>query len=76
MDHQIAQTMLAKSAATFPPRLPMRDRIHALLTLLAAWQSRMRSRRRLAEMDAHLLRDIGLSDEQVRNELEKPFWRC
>jgi len=28
----------------------------------------------LAKLDAHILRDIGLSDEQARSEASRPLW--
>lgn len=33
-----------------------------------------RHRRRLTHLDPHLLRDIGLSDADVRLEANRPFW--
>ncbi len=33
-----------------------------------------RQRRALAEMDAHRLRDIGLSAEEARREAARPLW--
>ena len=45
------------------------------LAVLWDWQFRARSRRQLARMDAHQLRDIGI-DSRVRDiEAAKPFWR-
>lgn len=38
-------------------------------------QSRTRQRRRLAEMDDRLLRDIGLDSAQALAEAEKRFWQ-
>lgn len=43
--------------------------------LIAIWQERAATRRGLARMDDRLLRDIGLTRLDVRNELGKPFWR-
>jgi uncharacterized protein YjiS (DUF1127 family) len=40
------------------------------------WQDRARQRRRLGEMDDHLLRDIGLSRADLEYESSKPFWRA
>lgn len=37
--------------------------------------ARRRDRRLLARLDAHLLRDIGLSTEEARTETAKPFWQ-
>lgn len=39
------------------------------------WQDRARMRRGLASMDDRLLKDIGLTRDEVRFELRKPFWR-
>ncbi|HHI75677.1 MAG TPA: DUF1127 domain-containing protein [Gammaproteobacteria bacterium] len=47
---------------------------HAAATL-KLWYQRARQRRRLAQLDEHLLRDIGITPEQARREARKPFWR-
>jgi len=41
---------------------------------LVIWQERARERRRLASLDDHLLRDIGLSRSAIEREIRKPFW--
>ena len=43
--------------------------------LLMAWTERRRSRRDLAQLDARLLRDIGLSLDEATREAAVPFWR-
>lgn len=43
--------------------------------LLARWCRRHRQRVDLAELDDHLLADIGRTREQVRHECARPFWR-
>lgn len=43
---------------------------------LHLWYERAVSRRRLASLDAHLLRDIGLTEADVWEEARKPFWRA
>ena len=35
-----------------------------------------RSRRRLGELEDHLLRDIGLTAAEARKESEKPIWNA
>jgi uncharacterized protein YjiS (DUF1127 family) len=45
----------------------------ALSTILS-WADRRRQRHALAELDDHLLRDIGLTRHQARVEMGKPFW--
>lgn len=42
--------------------------------LLNRWISRHRQRRQLAQLEPHLLSDIGLSREQVQKEVARPFW--
>lgn len=56
-------------AAHHHPRRP-----HFLAWLLAG-MDRARQRYRLAELDDHLLRDIGITTRQAREESEKPFWQ-
>lgn len=41
---------------------------------IGLWLSLWRERRTLAELDPYLLRDIGLSPEQVAQECRKSFW--
>ncbi len=43
--------------------------------LLATWQTRREERERLRQMPDYLLRDVGITEEQVREETRKPFWR-
>jgi uncharacterized protein YjiS (DUF1127 family) len=47
-----------------------------LVETLKVWQSRRRGRALLARMDAHELKDLGLSRSDVYAEIEKPFWRA
>lgn len=47
----------------------------ALTQALSDALARRRDRTSLARLDAHLLRDIGLSPDAARTECAKPFWR-
>ena len=47
----------------------------AVIATIATWREISRSRRVLATLDDHGLRDIGLSRADVRLESEKPFWK-
>ncbi|MBY4894548.1 DUF1127 domain-containing protein [Rhodobacteraceae bacterium N5(2021)] len=38
------------------------------------WRAVWRSRRALSRLDAHLLRDIGVSDFDARQEAARPLW--
>lgn len=47
-------------------------------SLLAIWRERIRIRWKLAQIaqeNPHLLKDIGLTKQQVETEIAKPFWR-
>jgi uncharacterized protein YjiS (DUF1127 family) len=56
--------------------LPRVTRLTAtLVQAVRAWDGRRRGRRSLAHLDAHLLRDIGLSMQDATEEISKPFWR-
>ncbi len=47
----------------------------AAISIVALWLERGRSRRVLATLDDHQLRDIGVSRDDARLESAKPFWR-
>jgi uncharacterized protein YjiS (DUF1127 family) len=39
------------------------------------WAERAAERRHLAELDDHMLRDIGLNRADIAAVADKPFWR-
>ena len=39
------------------------------------WRSRARQRRRLSELGADQLQDVGITREDALTEAAKPFWR-
>jgi len=47
----------------------------AVFRSVRKWRDRSYSRRRLAELDDRLRKDIGLSAVDVWRESQKPFWR-
>ncbi len=47
----------------------------ALTTFVTLWRQRMRARRALSRLDAHLLRDIGLDPMTAEREATRPFWQ-
>ena len=57
--------------------LPANLGCHVLASMqtLQLWYERSRQRSRLAEMDDHLLRDIGIDRIAAMEEISKPFWR-
>lgn len=50
------------------------DTLKNVQSTLFAWVQRHRSRKALAELNEHMLRDVGLTKEQVQAEIIKPFW--
>jgi uncharacterized protein YjiS (DUF1127 family) len=58
--------------------LPLRARpgvVARLIAAVTAVASRRRDRQRLAHLDAHLLRDIGVDAQDASRESAKPFWQ-
>lgn len=45
-----------------------------LLKTISIWMQRSRQRKHLAQLDKHLLDDIGLTEEMAAKEIAKPFW--
>jgi uncharacterized protein YjiS (DUF1127 family) len=48
----------------------------AAVSAISSWLERARMRRHLLMLDDRLLRDIGVTRQQVWTEAEKPFWRA
>ena len=74
-------------ATVYMPReviVPLQSEIYSLgfgvlrrlREMLEVWRERQRGRTLLAQMDAHDLKDLGLSPSDVYAEVEKPFWRA
>jgi uncharacterized protein YjiS (DUF1127 family) len=58
--------------------LPMRTRqglFARIVTAFSTAMTRRRDRTRLAHLDAHMLRDIGMDPQDARRECSKPFWQ-
>ncbi len=69
-------------AYTQPSRHPAQrgggEAVSILGDLFAApfvWLARLQDRRRLAELDDHMLQDIGLSRSEAEEVAATPFWR-
>jgi len=46
-----------------------------IVAMVVRWSERGAQRRRLRQLDDHLLHDMGLSRADVEQEVSKPFWR-
>jgi uncharacterized protein YjiS (DUF1127 family) len=53
----------------------VRTGIGSVLRMVSRWIDRSDQRNMLAGMDDHLLRDIGVSDDDSPREASKPFWK-
>ena len=51
------------------------DWMRKALRKIGVWLERSRQRHVLAELDARLLQDVGLSRDTAAREAAKPFWR-
>lgn len=47
----------------------------SLFKTVSVWMQRSHQRKQLAQLDKHLLDDIGLTKEMVAKEIAKPFWK-
>ena len=45
-----------------------------VLAVLLTLQARWRQRKQLSEMDSHIRKDLGLSDDDIAAELRRPIW--
>lgn len=54
---------------------PISAAMPGVVRVILGWQDRHRTRCALSRLDAHLIRDIGLTRDAVLDETVKPFWR-
>ena len=80
--HTISIKSLPDRSRAFPgpSRADYRRRITVWIskvpTLLLVWQRRYMERQDMASFNEHMLRDIGLSHEDLAREIAKPFWHA
>jgi len=53
---------------------PQTTVIKAMMTL-QRWMDRHSERKQLAQLDDHMLQDLGLTRHQALTEASKPFWK-
>ena len=51
-------------------------RLRGLFGLCLLWHGRWKQRLDLAELNAHLLQDIGVTPRDAFREADKPFWQA
>jgi uncharacterized protein YjiS (DUF1127 family) len=62
-------------AALSRPMPPLASVLFHMAQTVARWEERRQTRRALARLDAHLMRDIGMTPGAQSAECNKPFWR-
>ncbi|OIQ25660.1 DUF1127 domain-containing protein [uncultured Vibrio sp.] len=53
---------------------PSVNLIKAFFPKIKRWLAKSRSRKQLAALSSHMLRDIGVSEKDALMESERPFW--
>ena len=56
--------------------IPLMTAIRRIVAGIWLWQGRARSRQQLRELSDHMLKDIGLTRQQVGDEFPQPFRHC
>jgi uncharacterized protein YjiS (DUF1127 family) len=57
------------------PLTPFSTVALSVVVTIVKWEERRRTRKALAQLDDHLLEDIGLTRHQAQLETRLPFWR-
>ena len=70
--------MQNETLATFPTgeaaSMEIRSFTDRISSLLATWKRRHQTRRHLAHMSSYMLEDIGITEAERVEELDKFFW--
>jgi len=56
--------------------IPLMTAIRRIVAAIRLWQGRARSRQQLRQLSDYMLKDIGLTREQVGSEFPQPFRHC
>ncbi len=68
----LVQLNALSSQTNLPPLAGFAVRVAVVVT---KWDARRKTRRSLRNLDAHLLKDIGLDRLTAQAEATKPFWQ-
>lgn len=66
---------MADISLHYSSKAPLAGTFTAFTSVLQLWRQRNHERQELAKLDTRSLRDLGLSESDVRFEASKPFWR-
>ena len=75
MSHALTIKLPDSLTATGGFPLPLLARVAVkFAVLVTAWDMKYRTRKQLARLDDHLLRDIGIERDAACTEARRPFW--
>ena len=75
MTHNIAITLPDSLKTTGGYPLPMLARLAVQFAVIVTqWDMKNRTRKHLARLDDHMLRDIGIERDAAYTEARRPFW--
>lgn len=63
------------NSAEFPRFGPVSAMLYRVVLVIAQWETRRKTRLELKDLDAYLLKDIGMTPDMARIEARKPFYR-
>lgn len=69
IEHTPLETLIGR------PLPPVSAALFNLARVALVWEQRRQTRRAMARLDGHMMRDIGLTPDAVADEVGKPFWR-
>lgn len=55
-------------------KLSVADSILKMFVVAQHWLERNKQRKQLAQLEPHMLKDIGVTENQKKQEVSKPFW--
>lgn len=73
--HAVNQSRAASAVAALSWAW-LRSAATAGFDLVLVWHRRSVERHRLSELNAHMLKDIGVSRSEIEAECRKPFWKA
>ena len=68
--HPHLNFLMERTALPMPAQLAI-----TFAVVVTKWRLRQRTRQQLGKLDAYILKDIGVSEDQARHESTLPFWR-
>lgn len=75
MSQTCTEIQVEQPRLSHTPLKTFASKVLRVVTLLNVWEKRLAERQHLSELDDRMLQDMGLDRNDLRQEIEKPFWR-